>query len=156
MLRERFPDACINYPAIFVAANVIALSATLEHMQSIATTCCKWAKENGLRWNPDKSHFLSILLNIHGEQQRERQADNLENLRQEAPQQQAVLLDDVPVVWSGEADYLGLRINTGRGFIFKEWKNLLARGKMLSVMMVKEKWFSLRLHPKFKANIYDT
>lgn len=57
---------------------------------------------------------------------------------------------------SNEADYLGLRINTSRGFICKEPKNLLARGKMVAIMMVKEKWFSLRLHPKFIANIYDT
>lgn len=54
-LKAKFPSTIVQYPAILVAVDVIALSATLEHMQEIADECCVWAKANGLRWNPENS-----------------------------------------------------------------------------------------------------
>lgn len=65
-------------------------------------------------------------------------------------------LDGKDILSSEEADYLGMRININRGFICKDPKDLLEKGKPVAVMLTLEKWFSLSLNPRHLANIYET
>lgn len=51
---------------------------------------------------------------------------------------------------------MGMMINIRRGFVCKDPATLLARGRGIVMMISKEKWFSLSLHPKHVVNIYET
>lgn len=69
MIREKFPEAIIDEPAILVADDVIALSTTRDEMQAIADKCCEWAEANGLKWNSLKSKLLRMIRQLRADQE---------------------------------------------------------------------------------------
>lgn len=153
MLRREFPTETLTDPAILVADDVIALSATLEQMQVIANACCRWAKTNGLQWNPEKSQLLRMILQLRMEQAEGSTIHETANTQ--GNDRLEVSLDNKTISPSEEADYLGMKINIRRGFVCKDPAVILAKGKGIVMMISKEKWFSLNLHPKQIANIYE-
>lgn len=175
LLREKLPEAMRHDPAILVADDVIDLTMTLEQMQQIADECCKWANENGLRWNPLKSQLIILLLELRARRTGEIQGDTQTNAGT-GPNTQSnettsiqegesasgtghgavVKLDEKMVKGSEVADYLGLRVHNRRGLICKEPNALQEKGIQATFMISKEKWFSLSQHPRFLSNIYDT
>lgn len=68
MINTTFPTMTLQDPAILVVDDVLALSANIEQIKEIANECCKWTRENCLRWNLEKSQILRMILQIRGEQ----------------------------------------------------------------------------------------
>lgn len=106
ILKAKFLEAILQDPAILVADDVIALSATVEQMQEIATECCRWARANGLNWNPEKSQLLRILLQPNRSQQTGNQLSDDIQQHQQHNGKQSVELDGKIVEGAEEADYL--------------------------------------------------
>lgn len=105
---------------------------------------------NGLEWNPLKSQLLRMLLNVQPTQH------TTTNTTKTDIKTDTVRLNEAVVKSCEEADYLGLIINTRRGFICKDAEVLRNKGKTATMLITKEKCFSLTLHPKYFVNIYLT
>lgn len=159
-LQLKFPNLIAHDPAILVADDVIALSATLEQMQTIADECSAWAKKNGLRWNPEKSQLVQIMRHLRTTRQSTEQIPSLSATQTKQPTHphplQIITLDGSKVTNCTDVDYLDMRISTSRGIICKDPQALLAKVKSVFMMLSKEKWFTLSLHPKNIASIYTT
>lgn len=148
-----------------VADDVIALSVTIDEMKEIAEFCCKWAADNGLNWNPLKSKLLKMFsqayethTKIGPSQQGTHQGERTghQEPTEAADSEDEITLDGKVISRSEEADYLGLVINTRRGFVCKPTTDLLNKGRGTILMISKERWFSLKLKPRHIANIYNT
>lgn len=166
-LREKLPQAIIPDPSILVADDGIALIVTLEQMQVIADTCFTWARENGLNWNPLKSQFLKLLMRLQNtpDGMDAEQEERGRQMTQQVMQSIAGVDDEVgsTVILAGEevkisqeVDYLGLMVHTERVFICKDIVDMRNRVLGAIHIITKETWFSMNLHPKFIANLYET
>lgn len=123
---------------------------SIDEMQLISDECCAWAKQNGLNWNPLKSKLLKMLEYL-------RESDQQHTVReQEHEPTQVVVLDSVEIKCCSMAEYLGLCIDSKRGLMSKNVGDLNARCMAAVHTLLGQKWFSLGLHPKFFATLYDT
>lgn len=96
-----------------------------------------------------------MLLQIQRNQETGASADDNDQQKQER-NHHIITLDGKAIHNSEEADYLGMLINIRHGFICKDPKEFLSKGKSVAAMLSPEKWFSLIIHPKNIANLYQT
>lgn len=123
-------------PTRLVADDVLGLTKTVSGLQLLLYICEKWAKENGLEWNPAKSQVLQIDTTIP--------------------------LPEVTVALVGTrlkvmdmVEYLGLRL-TKDGFVGKDPKDLLGKATAAIHMLTSEPWFSLALQPVHISRAFQT
>lgn len=160
-IRQKFPQSVWEEPSLMVADDVIALAVGIEEMQAIADACCKWARENGFNWNPIKSQLIRILHNMHTREQllTTNQPPTVTQARDEQNQavnnMDSVTLDGTTVQSSEVADYLGMRVSNS-GFVSRDINTLAKKGTEAIMIINREEWFSLKMHPKHISGIYDT
>lgn len=120
-------------PIRLVADDVMCLVKDTASLQAALCACDKWARANGLTWNPTKSQILYI--SADGEERED------------------IMLGNTVISWTNEVDYLGMRLGI-QGFLGKEVSTVEEKSRAAVYVLINEVWFNLNLKPKYIVREY--